>query len=52
MGVGRIVGAGASADEVRHAVLMALTTTGFPRTVAALEWAAEVLEASSYMKPH
>ena len=37
--------AGASAEELRHAVLMALTTTGFPRTVAALQWVDEVLQA-------
>ena len=37
--------AGAAAEELRHAVLMALTTTGFPRTVAALEWVDEVLAA-------
>jgi len=36
--------AGATAEQIRHAVLLALTTTGFPRTVAALEWAAEVLQ--------
>ena len=36
--------AGASADEIAHAVLLALTTTGFPNMIAALGWVDEVLE--------
>ena len=36
--------AGASADEVRHAVLQATTTLGFPGMMAALSWADDVLE--------
>jgi 4-carboxymuconolactone decarboxylase len=39
--------AGASADEVRHAVRQALTTVGFPTMMAALGWANDVLEASA-----
>jgi 4-carboxymuconolactone decarboxylase len=37
--------AGAKADELRHAVVLALTTAGFPKTIAALGWITEVLEA-------
>lgn len=35
--------AGATADELRHAVLLALTTTGFPNAMAAMSWVEEVL---------
>ena len=33
---------GVSADEVRHAVLLGMTTVGFPGTIAALEWVRDV----------
>ena len=36
--------AGASDDEIRHAVRLALTTIGFPGMMAALSWTNEVLE--------
>ncbi len=36
--------AGASPDEIRHALLLALTTIGFPSTMAALSWAEDELE--------
>ncbi len=36
--------AGASAAEVRHVVLLAMTTIGFPATMAALAWIEDVLE--------
>ncbi len=35
--------AGVSADEIRHAILLTLTTIGFPRAMAALSWAEDVL---------
>lgn len=35
--------AGASPDEIRHAVLMATTTVGFPSMMAGLAWAEDVL---------
>jgi alkylhydroperoxidase/carboxymuconolactone decarboxylase family protein YurZ len=35
---------GASKDEILHAVLLSLTTTGFPSMIAALGWVEEVLE--------
>jgi 4-carboxymuconolactone decarboxylase len=36
--------AGASADEVRHALLVLTSTIGFPTVTAALSWAEDVLE--------
>ena len=36
--------AGATEDEIAHAVLLALTTTGFPNMIAALQWVDSVLE--------
>ncbi len=35
---------GASKEEINHAVLLALTTTGFPNMIAAMHWVNEVLE--------
>jgi len=43
----RALEAGASVEEVRHAVLLSLTTTGFPGMIAALEWVEEVIAARS-----
>jgi alkylhydroperoxidase/carboxymuconolactone decarboxylase family protein YurZ len=37
--------AGATPDEVRHAVRLGLTTVGFPTMMAALSWANDVLGA-------
>ncbi|UCE52507.1 MAG: carboxymuconolactone decarboxylase family protein [Desulfobacterales bacterium] len=34
---------GASAEEIAHAVLLSLTTTGFPNMIAAMGWVDEVL---------
>ncbi len=39
----RALAIGLTPDEVRHAVLLGMTTVGFPRTIAALEWIREVL---------
>jgi hypothetical protein len=36
--------AGATPEEIYQAVLLALTTTGFPNMIAALGWVDEVLE--------
>jgi alkylhydroperoxidase/carboxymuconolactone decarboxylase family protein YurZ len=36
--------AGASTAEIRHAVFLAMTTIGFPATMAALSWIDDVLE--------
>jgi len=35
--------AGASADEIRHAIRLATTTLGFPSMMSALSWANDVL---------
>lgn len=35
---------GAKEEEVRHAVLLAFTTAGFPTMIAAMKWVEEVIE--------
>lgn len=35
--------AGASPAEIRHAILLATTTVGFPRMMSALSWADDIL---------
>ncbi len=35
---------GSTKEEICHAILLALSTTGFPNMIAALNWANEVLE--------
>lgn len=40
----RALDAGATPDEVRHVVLLALTTIGFPNMFAALTWVEDVLK--------
>ncbi|MGA9175725.1 MAG: carboxymuconolactone decarboxylase family protein [Desulfobacterales bacterium] len=40
----KALASGASSDEILHAVLLSLTTTGFPNMIAAMGWANEVLE--------
>jgi alkylhydroperoxidase/carboxymuconolactone decarboxylase family protein YurZ len=42
----KALAAGATADEVRHAVLLAMTTTGFPNMIAALSWVEAVLSGA------
>lgn len=42
--VRKALASGATSDEIRHAVLLSLTTTGFPNMIAALNWVDEVLE--------
>lgn len=41
--VRKLLGIGASREEILHAIVLALTTIGFPSTNAALGWAEEVL---------
>jgi 4-carboxymuconolactone decarboxylase len=41
--VRRALAAGASADEIRHAVLLLVSTLGFPRFAAAMSWVDDVL---------
>jgi alkylhydroperoxidase/carboxymuconolactone decarboxylase family protein YurZ len=40
----RAIEAGASAEEVRHAIVLLTSTIGFPTVVAAMTWADDVLE--------
>jgi len=40
----KALASGATPEEIIHAVLLALTTTGFPNMIAALGWVTEVLE--------
>lgn len=35
---------GVTVDELRHAVLLAFTTAGFPSMIAAVKWVDEVIE--------
>jgi 4-carboxymuconolactone decarboxylase len=41
--VRKLLGIGASKEEILHGIVLALTTVGFPATMAALSWAEEVL---------
>ena len=41
----RSLDAGASVDEVRHVMLLSVTTAGFPGMIAAMGWANEVVDA-------
>lgn len=36
---------GLSANEIRHAALLAVTTLGFPKAIAALSWIDDVTDA-------
>jgi 4-carboxymuconolactone decarboxylase len=47
----RALEAGISNQEIEHVILLALTTVGFPTTIAAYKWAHEVMEASRQNKP-
>jgi 4-carboxymuconolactone decarboxylase len=40
----RALAAGASPDEIYHAILLLTSTVGFPVVAAALSWAREVVE--------
>ena len=42
--VKRALKAGASADEVYHAIILLASTIGFPATAAALSWARDIIE--------
>lgn len=41
----RALDAGASTDEIRHAVILLTSTLGFPAMMAALSWVEDVLNA-------
>ena len=40
----RALEAGATAEEIRHVVLLGITTIGFPNTMAAMSWVDDVLD--------
>ena len=40
----RAIKAGATKDEVYHAILLLTSTIGFPTTSAAMSWASDVIE--------
>ena len=42
--------AGLQLDEIRHAFLLALTAIGFPRMMAALTWAEDILSKEVSLK--
>ncbi len=42
--VRRALDAGATPDEIRHAIRLGVTTIGFPGMMAALSWANDVLD--------
>ncbi len=42
----KALASGATADDIHHAVLLSLTTVGFPAMIAAMGWVGEVLEKS------
>ncbi|MCF6247924.1 MAG: carboxymuconolactone decarboxylase family protein [Desulfobacula sp.] len=41
---------GTTKDEICHAIMLSLSTTGFPNMIAALNWANEVLEKARNKK--
>jgi len=41
----RALAAGASGDEIQHALLALISTVGFPRVMAALSWCRDIIEA-------
>jgi len=42
--VKRAMNAGASADEIYHAIILLTSTIGFPAVAAALSWARDIIE--------
>ena len=42
--VRKALASGSTPEEITHAVLLSLTTTGFPNMIAALSWVNEVLD--------
>ena len=41
--VRKALSSGATTEEITQAVLLSLTTTGFPNMIAAMDWVSEVL---------
>lgn len=48
--VRKALSTGASEDEIYHAILLSITTSGFPAMIAAMGWAGEVLEKGESKK--
>jgi AhpD family alkylhydroperoxidase len=46
----RALDAGATAEEIRHAVIMLTSTIGFPTIVAAMSWIDDVIESPTPKK--
>lgn len=46
--VRKLLGIGVSQEEILHAIVLALTTIGFPATNAAISWAEEVLQEEAH----
>ncbi len=44
--VRRALEEGLSKDEIKHATLLAITTIGFPKAIAALSWVEDITDAS------
>ncbi len=44
--VRRALDAGATSDEIRHALILLTSTIGFPTVAATLSWAGDVLDAA------
>jgi alkylhydroperoxidase/carboxymuconolactone decarboxylase family protein YurZ len=43
--VRKALDAGVSREEINHAILLSITTNGFPKMIVAMGWAEEVFEA-------
>ena len=48
--VRKAIDAGAKPDEIRHAVILSLTTIGFPSMMAAFSWVNDILESAPVRK--
>jgi len=44
----RALEAGVSPEEIRHAIILGVTTMGFPSMMAALSWAEEILNQGDH----
>ena len=47
----RALSLGISPEEIRHVVLLGLTTVGFPKMIATLNWVHEVLKKDFIKRP-
>lgn len=43
--------AGATPEEIRHTVMLALPTVGLPTTMAAMSWVDDILDKLDYTRP-